>query len=90
MTKSFSLQDPRLLGDAYLTSGQYAAHSGARVSNGVESSPTYTLLENASRVGYPSGGIYSPPTSYRQEFGPGLGHGTDHHVYSVKAPTTNR
>ena len=77
-------QDPRLQGDPYLISGQYNANT--RVGNGVES-PTYIQLENASAVnsitkggaGY-TAGIYSPPTSYRQDYGPV----SDHQIYSLR------
>ena len=78
-TSNFLLfQDPRLLSDAYLTTGQYT-----RVENGVES-PTYIQLENASvaRPGY--SGIYSPPVTYRQDYTT-----NDHHIYSVKSATNN-
>jgi hypothetical protein len=79
-------QDPRLLGDAYLTSGQYTS---IRQSNGVES-PTYIQLENAaiamSKNVATNGGysttIYSPPVSYRQDYAT-----NDHHIYAVKTPT---
>ena len=77
-------QDPRLLGDAYLTTGQQYT----RVGNGVES-PTYIQLENAAVSsitrgggGY-SSGIYSPPGPYRQDY---LGNSASD-IYSMKAPS---
>ena len=61
------------------------------MGNGVES-PTYIQLENASAVnsitkggsGY-TAGIYSPPTSYRQDYVSGGVPVSDHHIYSIRS-----
>ncbi len=83
-------QDPRLLGDAYLTTGQQYS----RVHNNGVESPTYIQLENASvptrvsSTGYATG-IYSPPVSYSTSRHEYLAAPVDQHIYSLKSAPGN-